>query len=176
MGKIQIHNIVTTIDFKDRMNLEEIASKSAERVSYDPEVFPGLVYRMANPKITFLIFSSGKITCTGAKSMGDVNKAAIQFQKILKDMEIELEDPEIRIQNIVASLELGRQIKFDRLLRMDNIEYDPEQFPGLVHKTNGVAFLIFASGKIVCVGTISEEKLEKSLNYIVRKLEKIKAI
>jgi len=59
-----------------------------EYAMYEPEVFPGLIYRMQNPKTVFLIFSTGKIVCTGTKNKADVREAVIKLNKEVRELDI----------------------------------------------------------------------------------------
>ena len=66
-------------------NLEDVAWE-LEDTEYEPEQFPGLVYRMDDPKVTFLLFGSGKIICTGGRSIKDVERAVAKLDKRLKKL------------------------------------------------------------------------------------------
>jgi len=68
MAKIRIENVVASTSLGKELDLPGI-SKSLEGAEYEPEQFPGLVYRMKNPKAATLLFRSGKVVCTGAKSL-----------------------------------------------------------------------------------------------------------
>jgi transcription initiation factor TFIID TATA-box-binding protein len=83
--KVAITNIVCSCDLGYPLNLNRImvALMDHERVEYEPEVFPGLVCRIADPKIVFLLFSSGKVIITGGKKMEDVHRGrTILLEKI----------------------------------------------------------------------------------------------
>src|SRR3989344_3954715 len=164
MLKIEIHNMVITVQFSDRIDLDKLANKLPSGAEYFPDNFPGLVYRMKKPKASFLIFSSGKATCTGTASEKDANEAIENMLKLLKDMGVDVKTPEIVIQNIVASTKLDTRFDIDKMaLELENSEYEPETFPGLVYKMKGsVTFLIFGTGKIVCVGARSAKDIEES--------------
>ncbi len=171
MLKIEIHNMVITVQFSDRIALDKIASKlpSAE---YFPDNFPGVVYRMKKPRASFLIFSSGKATCVGTASEKDAKEAIENMLKLLKDMGIDVKILKIEIQNIVASTKLDTRIDIDKMaFELENSEYEPETFPGLVYKMEGsVTFLIFGTGKIVCVGARSTKDIKESFDRLVKKL------
>ena len=81
--KVQIQNIVASFDFGREFDLERIA-RSFENTEYEPEVFPGLVFRLDEPKVVVLLFVSGKGVCAGARNMTDIKKAAQKIMKILK--------------------------------------------------------------------------------------------
>ncbi len=80
--KVKVQNIVASVDFDRKFDLEHIA-RSFENTEYEPEVFPGLVFRLKDPKAVLLLFVSGKGVCVGAKSMIDVKRAAQKTSKIL---------------------------------------------------------------------------------------------
>jgi len=81
--KVQVQNIVASFDFGREFDLERIA-RSFENTEYEPEVFPGLVFRLEEPKTVVLLFVSGKGVCAGAKSMADIKRAALAITKLLK--------------------------------------------------------------------------------------------
>ena len=80
--KVEVQNIVASIQFGRKFDLEHIASEF-ENTEYEPETFPGLVFRLTDPKAVMLLFVSGKGVCAGAKSIRDVNRAAQNINKIL---------------------------------------------------------------------------------------------
>ncbi len=65
--QFKIQNVVGSCDIGFPIDLEHIGQKYSEFCSYEPEVFPGLIFRMLEPKLVFLIFVSGKIVVTGAR-------------------------------------------------------------------------------------------------------------
>ena len=80
------------------------------------------------------------------------------------------------IVNIVASASLGKNVELNQIVfNLDNCEYEPEQFPGVVHRLDNpdVVFLIFSSGKVICTGARSEEDVGRGINKLKRKLRKI---
>ena len=66
--KVKIVNIVVTSDLKSTLNLEKISTKLAH-TEYNPEQFPGLVFKIKEPRSSALLFTSGKIVCTGTRSL-----------------------------------------------------------------------------------------------------------
>ena len=81
--KVKVQNIVASVNFGRKFDLESI-SRSFENTEYEPEVFPGLVFRLENPKAVLLLFVSGKGVCAGVKSLIDVKRAAQKTSKILQ--------------------------------------------------------------------------------------------
>jgi transcription initiation factor TFIID TATA-box-binding protein len=171
---IQVVNIVVSSSLKHEIPLEKMAA-TLSNTEYNPEQFPGLVIRIKDPKTSALIFSSGNIVCTGARSM---DKVDLSIKKIIKSLEkigIKITiTPEVTIQNIVASGSIGMDLNLNDLaMKLKNTEYEPEQFPGLVYKLpeQKATFLLFSNGKIVCTGTKSEEEVNKALDKLLENLK-----
>ncbi|MBR9683711.1 TATA-box-binding protein [Candidatus Woesearchaeota archaeon] len=173
---IEIVNIVISSDLKKEIPLEKMAA-TLSNTEYNPEQFPGLVLRIKEPKTSALIFSSGKIVCTGARNMEDVDKAIIAIIKNLKKLNIIVTiKPEIKVQNIVASGQIGMKLNLNILgVKLPHTEYEPEQFPGLVHKLKGTnaTFLLFSNGKIVCTGTKTEQDVNDATDQLAENLKKV---
>jgi transcription initiation factor TFIID TATA-box-binding protein len=174
--EIQIVNIVVSSSLEKEIPLEKMAA-TLPNTEYNPEQFPGLVLRIKDPKTSALIFSSGKIVCTGARTMEDVGKSILSIIKSLKKLDIHVTiKPEITVQNIVASGSIGMDLNLNVLgIQLPNTEYEPEQFPGLVHKLKGTnaTFLLFSNGKIVCTGTKTEEAVHEATDKLIENLEKL---
>jgi transcription initiation factor TFIID TATA-box-binding protein len=82
--QIEIQNIVASIDLHGAINLEQAANK-LENTMYEPEQFPGLIFRMMEPKVVILMFASGKLVCTGAKTEKEVHDAVYKLKLILEE-------------------------------------------------------------------------------------------
>ncbi|DAC72940.1 MAG TPA: TATA-box-binding protein [Thermoplasmata archaeon] len=178
MIEVKVENIVASTTFAEKLDLDVIA-QSLEEAEYEPEQFPGLVYRLDNPKTATLLFRSGKANCTGAKTMQDVQTAIRTIAEKLEKIGVKVfKNPEIVIQNMVATSDLGGELNLSEVaiaLGLENVEYEPEQFPGLVYRIREpkVAMLLFGSGKIVCAGarkiediSIAVDKLSKELSSL----------
>lgn len=167
----KIENVVSTTKLSDHFDLIEIASK-LEGAEYNKSRFPGIVYRMKEPKSVFLLFNSGKVVCTGCKSIDDAKNAADMLNKKLIGLGINIDgNYEHIIQNIVASADLGDVLNLNAValgFGMENIEYEPEQFPGLVYRMDDpkVVILLFGSGKLVITGGKSPLDCENALIHI----------
>jgi len=175
MIKIRIENMVATTSLGKEFDLKSL-SKSLEGAQYDTERFPGLVYRIMNPKTSILLFRSGKVVCTGAKNLDGVHAAIDQLVKKMEAVGAPVtRNPEITVQNIVATADLGCVINLNAIavsLSLEKVEYEPEQFPGLVYRmdTPKVVMLIFGSGKIVCTGARKTEDVELAVERITKEL------
>ncbi len=176
---ISVVNIVVSTSLQHDVPLEKLAA-TLPNTEYNPEQFPGLVIRIKEPKTSALIFSSGKVVCTGARSMDKVEESIRKIIKSLEKIGIKITiKPEIKIQNIVASGTVGMDLNLNTLaMKLRNTEYEPEQFPGLVYKLVDpeikATFLLFSNGKIVCTGTKSEAEVNKALDKLIENLKKIK--
>lgn len=173
---IEIQNVVASTAIGHDLDLEEV-SVGLQGADYDPEQFPGVVYRIQDPRAATLIFRSGKIVCTGADSPEKVDKAIQILFERLRELGIDVGgEPEIKIQNIVSSADLGHDLNLNAIaigLGLENIEYEPEQFPGLVYRIDDpdVVALLFGSGKIVVTGGTKLEDASRAVERIVEELE-----
>jgi transcription initiation factor TFIID TATA-box-binding protein len=176
MAKIKIENVVASTSLGEELDLQAIAL-ALEGAEYEPEQFPGLIYRLKEPKTATLLFRSGKVVCTGAKSLEHVkvaiNKVAKQIEKAGITIKVE---PKVEVQNIVASSDLGQEINLNAIaisLGLERVEYEPEQFPGLVYRLTEpkVVVLLFGSGKLVCTGARVPQDVEAAVNKITEELK-----
>jgi|YelNatPaOPRAMG01_1025707.scaffolds.fasta_scaffold06158_15 transcription initiation factor TFIID TATA-box-binding protein len=169
---INIENVVASATLNQKVDLNAVV-KGYPGVEYRPEQFPGLVFRLKRPKTATLIFNSGKMVCTGAKSEKEAKSAVMKVIKELKKGGIIIiSKPELRIQNIVASASLGGMIDLEKAAyTLGKTMYEPEQFPGLIYRMDEpkVVILLFASGKLVCTGA----KREQDVYDAVHKLHEI---
>ena len=174
--EIKIQNIVATTNLEKAIPLVKLA-ETLPNTEYNPEQFPGLVMRIKEPKTSALIFSSGRIVCTGAKSMPKVREAVKMIIKNIEKIKVKITvDPKCTVQNMVASGAIGIDLNLNQLaVKLPNTEYEPEQFPGLVYKLPGTraTFLLFSNGKIVCTGTRSEKKLNEAVDLLIVELGKV---
>ena len=176
---IRVVNIVVSTSLQHDIPLEKMAAMLSN-TEYNPEQFPGLVIRIKEPKTSALIFSSGKVVCTGARSMDKVRESIKKIIKSLEKIGIKIKiEPKVKIQNIVASGTIGMDLNLNVLaMKLKNTEYEPEQFPGLVYKLSDneskATFLLFSNGKVVCTGTKSEKEVHVALEKLIANLKTIK--
>src|SRR4030043_2445419 len=157
---VNIENVVASAILNQKIDLNSVV-KAFPTVEYRPEQFPGLVYRLKKPKTATLIFSSGKMVCTGAKSEKQARKAVMKVTDELKrDGIVIVGKPEIVVQNIVASAGLGGTIDLEKsTYSLRRTMYEPEQFPGLIYRMDDpkVGILLFARGKLDRPGRNKEQ-------------------
>jgi len=173
---VKVENVVVFATLGNDISLDKI-SKELKGAEYTPEAFPGVIYRIPDPKTAALIFSSGKIVCTGARSP---EFAKIAVHKVVDDMRaLNIEMPDkfhIGVENIVASTQIEAKDKLNLehiAYNLENAEYEPEQFPGLVYRISDprVAFLLFGTGKIICTGARKIEEIHAALDKFKASLE-----
>jgi transcription initiation factor TFIID TATA-box-binding protein len=171
---INIENVVASATLNQKVDLNAVV-KGHPGVEYRPKQFPGLVFRLKKPKTAMLIFSTGKMVCTGAKSEKESRRAVMKVVKELKKGGIVIVNkPDMRVVNIVASARLGGKVDLEKaVLTLGKTMYEPEQFPGLIHRMDEpkVVILIFASGNLVCTGGKSEQDVHDAVHKLHRKLE-----
>lgn len=173
-ASINIENVVASATLKQTIDLNSVV-KAFPGVEYRPEQFPGLVFRLKKPKTATLIFNSGKMVCTGAKSEQQAKKAVRKVVQELKNNGILIVGKAtIKVQNIVASASLGGKIDLEKsAYTLSRTMYEPEQFPGLIYRmaVPKVVILLFASGKLVCTGAKHEEEVYDAVNKLHELLE-----
>ena len=174
---ISVENVVASADIMQKIDLDDVTRKCPD-VEYHPDKFPGLVFRLKSPKTSTLIFTSGKMVCTGSKSEEMARKAIKTVVQNLRKGGIKVKkDAKITIQNMVASINLGGKIHLEQAARtLPRSMYEPEQFPGLIHRMLDpkTVILLFSSGKIVCTGAKQEAAMYRSVNNIHSLLEEKK--
>ena len=167
----KVENVVATVaaQIEEKMDLNIIARKFSD-VEYNPEPFPGLIMRVADPKATLLIFSTGKMVVTGLR---DASEAAIVVAGAIDRIQkckLKISDPVIIIQNIVASGDLKCSVDLNMAaVVMEYAMYEPEVFPGLIYRMQDpkTVFLIFSTGRIVCTGAKTKEIVAIAVEKII---------
>ena len=176
---VRIENIVAVAALKHGIDLNAVV-KAFPVVNYRPERFPGLVFKLNRPRTTILIFGTGKMVCTGARSERDAVRALRKVVRTLNKGGMIIRGKlEIEITNVVATASLGGTVDLLQLYESETgmrgrITYEPEQFPGLIYRMNDpkVVILLFSSGKLVCTGARKEEDVHKAVDNLHQKLEK----
>jgi len=177
---IRVENVVTTATLKQRIDLN-LAIKAFPNIDYYKQ-FPLIVFRLKKPKTTTLIFSSGKMICTGAPSEMEAKKALRKILRILKKEGVIMEsNPEFKVVNIVASADLRRSVDLLYLYESETAQggriiYEPEQFPGLIYRIKDpkIVLLIHSSGKVLCLGAKKVEDVYNAVNKLQDKIEERK--
>lgn len=177
MARIVIENVVASGSLGNKLDLGAIAHILVG-AEYEPEQFPGLVYRLKDPKTATLLFRSGKVVCTGAKSLEQVRLTISNVAERIESAGIEIEkDSDIEVQNIVACADLEADLNLNAIcvgLGLENVEYEPEQFPGLIYRIEDpkAVLLLFSSGKVVCTGAKRPEDIERAVDKLTEELRR----
>nr|AED87006.1 tata box binding protein [Sterkiella histriomuscorum] len=173
-----LQNIVSTANLGMKLDLRKIAL-NCRNAEYNPRRFAAVIMRIREPKTTALIFSSGKMVRTGAKSEEFSRDAAKKYSKAIKKVGFEdVNMQDFKIQNIVGSCDVGFPISLESLSSAHDkfSQYEPEIFPGLIYRmaTPKIVLLIFASGKIVLTGAKNKNDIKEAYENIYPVLKKYK--
>ena len=175
---LKIENIVASAKVTDSLDLPTLASQLKD-AEYNKKRFPGVVLRMQDPKIAALVFGSGKVVLTGAKSIDSLSRGLEILADQLRALNIDIPDnPTYKIQNIVTSADLGTPINLNKIavgFNLDKIEYEPEQFPGLVYRLDDpkVVVPLFGSGKLIITGGKVPEDARRAVQRILSELSNL---
>ncbi|RLI71908.1 hypothetical protein DRO97_09410 [Archaeoglobales archaeon] len=174
--QVKIVNVVVTGKIGKRINLNKIA-RELKNVRYNPNAFPGLTLSIDDPSAAILIFKSGKIVCTGTKCVEDAKKAVKYAINVIKKIGIDVKLEYIKVQNIVACANLGSELnlKAIALAFLENVEYEPEQFPALFYRLEDskAVILVFSSGKVVIAGCKTQEDVKRAFENFCDKLSAV---
>jgi len=168
---LTVENVVGSAELGRELDLPALA-EDLPNTTHAHDQFPGLIHRNQSPKGVILVFRSGKLVCTGAEQTADVRTALDHFVDELRALGIQIDhDPEVTIQNIVTSGDLGVRLNLSAVavgLGLENVEYEPEQFPGLVYRLDSpsVVSLLFASGKLVLTGAAELSEAEAAFESV----------
>jgi transcription initiation factor TFIID TATA-box-binding protein len=179
MPTFRIENIVATVILDQEIDIDLLELELPNHV-YKPEQFPGVIFKIDRPRATALIFRSGKMVVTGAKSISQLIEAV---KKIIRAVDRILAKygsgirgkPRVQVQNIVAGGDLHAYVNLEKAAYyLEDCMYEPEQFPGLIHRMRNprVVLLIFSSGKMVITGAKEESEVEQAVKQIAEKLYK----
>ncbi len=175
---LKIENIVASGVIADSIDLADV-SQRIPACELNTKRFPGAVYRIEKPKIASLIFSSGKVVLTGIRDRPALAEGLEIIMNSLREAGVACYDePKVAVTNIVCSYDIGKYINLNKVvitLNLENIEYEPEQFPGLVYRIKDpkIVALLFSSGKIILTGGKTIEDIKRGLDFLEQKLESI---
>ncbi|XP_068167798.1 TATA-box-binding protein-like [Antennarius striatus] len=165
----QLQNIVSTVNLGCKLDLKTIALK-ARNVEYNPKRFAAVIMRIREPRTTALIFSSGKMVCTGAKSEQQSRLAARKYARVVQKLGFPAKFLDFRIQNMVGTCDVKFPIRLESLFltHQQFSRYEPELFPALIYRMmkSKIALLIFASGKIVLTGAKETAEIFEAFDNI----------
>ncbi len=177
-GRIKVQNMVVSCNlFTNNCSVKKVVNNLKD-VQYDPNKFPGACIRLKEPKVSILIFDSGRIVISGLKNKKMIKKVIRILKNKLKSFGVTFsKSPVWKVQNIVVSGDVGFPLNLNKIIYgLNKAEYNPEQFPGLVYKpiNSKLSFLLFNTGKIVCTGGNNIENINKGVKELIKNLKKIK--
>merc|ERR1719412_43099 len=172
-----VQNIVSTVNLCCKLELKKIAL-NARNAEYNPKRFAAVIMRIREPRTTALIFGSGKLVCTGAKSEGDSKLAARKFARIVQKLGFQAKFKDFKIQNMVGSCDVKFPIRLEGLVLTHSqfSSYEPELFPGLIYRMvkPRIVLLIFVSGKVVLTGAKVRQEIYEAFDNIYPILKNFK--
>ena len=186
--KLKVENIVATANFFTHLDLDKVITalqnpglgESFATLRFNPEEFPGIICYLNEPGVTLLLFRTGKGVVTGGKSFDDIQAAVSKLVEVLSKIGVKFyRTPEIVLQNMVFSGDLGREFNVDTVaLVLPNCEYEPEIFPGVIYRVREpkAVILLFSSGRIVCSGVKSEHDAWEAVRKLLHELEKYELV
>merc|ERR1711973_631638 len=165
----QLQNIVSTVNMGVKLDLKKIAMH-ARNAEYNPKRFAAVIMRIREPRTTALIFSSGKMVCTGAKSEQQSRLAARKYARVIQKLGFPAKFKDFKIQNMVGSVDVKFPIRLEKLVlnHAQFSSYEPELFPGLIYRMvkPRIVLLIFVSGKVVLTGAKHKKEIDDAFNNI----------
>lgn len=170
MSEVSIASIVATGNIDREFDLEALRGDiEAYSCDYSPDEHPGLYFKFYKNGPTATIFTSGSFNIRGASSKKELHGNKLLLENSIASLGIQEEISEFQITNIVFVSDLGTDIKLNELaitLGLENVEYEPEQFPGLVYRLNQGVILIFSSGRLVLTGFINIEDAKQAFDTL----------
>ena len=174
---LYFRNIVSTVNLNCKLDLKKIALH-ARNAEYNPKRFAAVIMRIREPRTTALIFSSGKMVCTGAKSEDDSRLAARKYARIIQKLGFQAKFLDFKIQNMVGSCDVKFPIRLEGLVLTHGkfSSYEPELFPGLIYRMvkPRIVLLIFVSGKVVLTGAKVRQEIYDAFDNIFPILKSFK--
>uniref|UniRef100_A0A8C6LY65 TATA box binding protein like 2 n=1 Tax=Nothobranchius furzeri TaxID=105023 RepID=A0A8C6LY65_NOTFU len=162
-------NIVSTVNLGCPLDLKFIALQ-ARNAEYNPKRFAAVIMRIREPRTTALIFSSGKMVCTGAKSEEQSRLAARKYARVVQKLGFPARFLDFKVQNMVASCDVCFPIRLEGLVltHQQFSSYEPELFPGLIYRMvkPRIVLLIFVSGKVVLTGAKERAEIYEAFENI----------
>ncbi|XP_069845841.1 TATA box-binding protein-like 2 [Dipodomys merriami] len=165
----QLQNIVSTVNLACKLDLKKIALH-AKNAEYNPKRFAAVIMRIREPRTTALVFSSGKMVCTGAKSEEQSRLAARKYARVVQKLGFPARFLDFKIQNMVGSCDVRFPIRLEGLVLTHRqfSSYEPELFPGLIYRMvkPRIVLLIFVSGKVVLTGAKERSEIYEAFENI----------
>lgn len=174
MSELSIASIVATGKINREFKLEALENDiDAYSCDYSPAEHPGIYIKYYENGPTITIFTSGSFNIRGASSREELHENKSLVENSLSSLGIKEAVSEFGITNVVFTSDLEKEIDLNELaikLGLENIEYEPEQFPGLVYRLNQGVILVFSSGKLVLTGFTNIEEAKQAFDTLTTDL------
>jgi transcription initiation factor TFIID TATA-box-binding protein len=176
MASIEVVNIAGLGDLQREIDNEALAADAPLPVSnYDPK-FNASFFRFEEDGEMVILYASGKYILRGGDKFETMYAVNERFLKLLDEMDVEVDAAELEIKNVVAVGNLGHEVNLNALmieLGMEDVEYEPEQFPGLVYRPDGTncVLLVFGTGKVVITGGRTREEDEEAFAVLEERIK-----
>jgi len=174
-------NVVGTITYQQEIALDALADTFSRRgeitdVTYEPAENHWLQTRFAPDDTYVAFYRSGRCSIAGSKSVEHFHQVADRVNTLMQDiLQFEYE-PIVEISNIVATADIGSSISLEALaveLGLNQVEYEPEQFPAIMYREEGYVMLVFSSGKLLCTGLTDLDSITDAIDSIKSRLREV---
>lgn len=179
MPSPELVNAVGGGDLQQELDLQALYEEiSTDEIRYDPEYWPGLYIRFKEDSPAIMVFRTGKYNIAGAGSVDELKSANQAFLSVIGELGLTIGDPAFEIRNLVFLEKYGKELNLDPIavkLGLENTEYEPEQFPGLLYRSTEFigTFLIFRNGKMILTGANSSKDANNAFKTLFKKLDKL---
>ncbi|MGA1821162.1 MAG: hypothetical protein ACMUIG_01390 [Thermoplasmatota archaeon] len=172
----EIENIVMRANLGCTLDLDRL-SRGFEGSEFDPEKFPGMIYRMEDVRIAALLFTSGNMVITGARDLESAGKTFRKLVERISDMGFPVNrDAEPVVQDLVLLGDIGRKVELSELDITDSgptETYNPDEYPGLIISASDgrMSMILMPSGKVVITGGTDLEKMSRELDSLMESIK-----
>jgi transcription initiation factor TFIID TATA-box-binding protein len=179
VAEIEIVNVVGLVTYQQELELSALAETFEQRpeinsVTYEPAENHWLQTRFAPDDTYVPFYRSGKCSIVGTTSLEHFEEMVERVNKLMRELLNFDYEPTTEVKNIVATAELGSLPPLETIavgLGLDQTEYEPEQFPALIHRGRSSVILVFSSGKIVCTGLTDFELISSAIDNITDQIQ-----
>lgn len=180
MSELSVVNVVGSGSLGIELDLDLLAEDLGPNAEYTPVNYPGIHLRFEENSTLVTLYRTGNYTITGAESKSEAHDGRELFLSKLSTIGVidRSQDTQFEIVNLVCTGEVAMSLELSALtigLGMENTEYEPEQFSGLIYRLpeSGLVALIFGTGKIVITGTSNREHAEEAFQELQNDLDSL---
>jgi len=177
-SKVEVVNIAAVGELGGEVDIEQVAKDSELPVSnFNPENNATFL-RFEEDGELVILYTSGKYILRGGDDFDNMYRVNDQFLSHLSQLGLKISDPTLETKNVVVVGDLERELNLEALmigLGLEQAEYEPEQFPGLVYRPpdRSCVMLVFASGKVVITGSKTRSEAQGAFDQFEKEIEKL---